>query len=76
MPKARSVLLSLDVDTTVNAHNCKASEKHRLRRGDKRLKVKLPGTQQSPDHYCKTCAQKMISDSLKRLQELQEFFVD
>ncbi len=69
---ARSVLLSLDVDEAVNAHNCTASKKHRLTRGDKRLKVKLPGTQQSPDHYCKVCALKMITQSIERLEELRE----
>jgi hypothetical protein len=71
MPKARSILLSLDVDQAVNAHKCKASEKHALVRGDKRLKVKMPGTQQSPDHYCQPCAMKMIKASIDRLKELE-----
>ena len=73
MAKPRSVLLSLDIDEVVNAHNCKANPaKHRLQRGEKRLKVKLPGTQQSADHYCRDCALKMIELSMSRLQELYD----
>lgn len=63
----KSLVQRSEVDHTVNAHNCQASKKHRLTRGDKRLKV---WNERSPDHYCLDCALGIIEADIAKLQSL------
>lgn len=63
----KSLVQRSEVDLAVNAHNCQASKKHRLVRGDKRLKV---WQERSPDHYCLACALAIIQSDIEKLQTL------
>jgi hypothetical protein len=71
MPRIKSLLIRVEIDETINAHNCQANSRHRLVRGDRRLKVR---NRRSWDHYCVSCAATMIEHDLAELQELQRHF--
>ena len=63
----KSLVQRSEIDQVQKAHNCQANSKHRLERGDRRLKVYVD---RSHDHYCKECALKIIEADILRLQEL------
>lgn len=65
----KSLVIRTEVDTAGKAHNCQASAKHRIERGDVRLKVKKD---RSWEHYCLACAKKIIGLDLEKLKVLQE----
>jgi hypothetical protein len=65
----KSLIIRAEVDTAGKAHNCQANAKHRVERGDVRLKVR---NGRSWDHYCMDCAQKIISLDIVKLSELQK----
>ena len=64
----RSLVIGVGVDTALHAHNCQANERHRIERGDVRLKVR---NGRSWDHYCRACAESMIARSIAKLTALQ-----
>lgn len=53
MPKPKSFLKSLTIDTALRAHNCQHSKKHRIFKNDVRLGVKVG---RNTEYYCKECA--------------------
>ena len=65
----KSLVIRTEVDTAGKAHNCQASAKHRIEKGDVRLKVKKD---RSWEHYCLACAKKIIGLDLEKLKALQE----
>ena len=69
MPRPKSIIQRVEVDEAKHAHNCQHNVRHRLQRGDKRLKV---WNQRSPDHYCAACALKIIERDIAKLQKLAE----
>jgi len=69
MPRPKSILQRVEVDEVKRAHNCQHNARHRLERGDKRLKV---WKQRSLENYCAACAIRIISRDMAKLQELQE----
>jgi hypothetical protein len=71
MPRIKSLLIRVEIDQAINAHNCQANAKHRLQGGDRRLKVR---NGRSWDHYCAACAAVMIQRDIAELQELQRHF--
>ena len=66
----KSLVLSVQIDVAERAHNCQASDKHRIVRGDARLKVR---NGRSWDHYCRSCADIMITRGIEKLTKLQSF---
>lgn len=66
MPK-KSLVQRTEVDQTQKAHNCQANAKHRLERGDRRLKVHVGRSQ---DHYCRDCGLQIIKQDIKKLEAL------
>ena len=67
MPRPKSFLLSMQVDEAKIAHNCQSNSKHRLNRGDKRLKV---SNGRGDDHYCVECAVDFINRDIAKLQSV------
>lgn len=59
----------LDVDVVLQAHDCQGNRRHRLTKGEKRLKV-FNASGRSPDHYCLACAEKIIRGDIERLNGL------
>lgn len=68
MPRIRSVLIRVEIDRAQRAHDCQANARHRIGRGDIRLKVR---NGRSWDHYCPTCAQTILSRAIGSLQGVQ-----
>ena len=52
----------------MRAHNCQHVKSHRIERGD--LRLKIPRPRQSPEHYCRECAEKILTRDINRLQDL------
>nr|VFK22688.1 MAG: hypothetical protein BECKLPF1236A_GA0070988_103524 [Candidatus Kentron sp. LPFa]VFK35078.1 MAG: hypothetical protein BECKLPF1236C_GA0070990_103303 [Candidatus Kentron sp. LPFa] len=67
MPK-KSLVQRSEVDQAQRAHNCQANAKHRVERGDRRLKLVYAG--RSPDHYCLDCGLKIIQQDIAELEAL------
>jgi hypothetical protein len=67
----KSLIIRVQVDRAIKAHDCQANAKHRLQQGDKRLKVR---NRRSWDHYCVVCAENIIQRDILKLQALQRQF--
>jgi hypothetical protein len=67
----KSLVIRVEVDRALKSHDCQANGKHRLEKGDKRLKVR---NGRSWDHYCVACAQNIIQRDILKLQALQHDF--
>jgi hypothetical protein len=61
----KSVLVRVAVDEVLKAHNCQHNHRHRLERGQRRLKVQK---ERSPEHYCAQCALEIIERDIAKLQ--------
>ena len=69
----KSLLVKVSVDIAIKAHNCQANSKHRIQRGEVRLKVRKG---RSWDHYCRECAEIIINRDIQKLARLREFEAD
>jgi hypothetical protein len=67
----KSLLIRVEIDEALKAHNCQANARHRLQRGDRRLKVR---NGRSWDHYCVSCAAAILSRDIGKLKLLQHEF--
>lgn len=67
MARPKSILQRVEVDVVKRAHNCQHNASHRLKQGDKRLKVR---NDRSAEHYCVQCADKIIQGDIEKLQLL------
>lgn len=64
----KSLIVQVEVDNAGKAHNCQANAKHRIKKGDVRLKVR---NGRSWDHYCRACAETIIARDIAKLTALQ-----
>ena len=64
----KSLIERVVVDVALRAHNCQANARHRVERGDVRLKVR---NGRSWDHYCSSCASAIITRDIAKLTQLQ-----
>jgi hypothetical protein len=64
----KSLITRVEIDRALRAHNCQANRRHRLERGDTRLKVR---NGRSWDHYCHACAASILDRDIARLGRLQ-----
>ena len=60
----RSVLQSLVVDVAGSSHKCSFNKRHAIRKGKKRLKIKVGMGYQT---YCAACAEKFIATGITNL---------
>lgn len=67
----KSLVTHVEIDTAGKAHNCQASAKHRIEKGDMRLKVR---NSRSWDHYCVDCAKKIIGRDMEKLKAIQDMW--
>lgn len=65
MPRVRSLVATIAFDHALRGHECQANSKHRITKGEMRLKVR---NGRSWDHYCIACAQQILSKDVARLQ--------
>jgi len=69
MARPKSILQKVEVDKAERAHDCKHNKKHRIERGDNRLKV---GNKRAYKHYCVACAIEIIERDIVKLQGLAQ----
>jgi hypothetical protein len=63
----KSLVTRVDIDSALRAHNCQANRRHRLERGDTRLKVR---NGRGWDHYCRLCAAMILERDIVKLGRL------
>ncbi|WP_265288702.1 hypothetical protein [Verminephrobacter eiseniae] len=68
----KSLVVQVRVDVAGKAHNCQANSKHRIKKGDTRLKVR---NSRGWNHYCCACAETIISKDILKLTELKKLEV-
>ncbi len=65
MPRIKSLVIQVEIDQAKKAHNCQANDRHRIEKGDTRLKVR---NGRSWDHYCVACAKVILQRDIAELQ--------
>lgn len=70
MARIKSLIAQVEIDTAGKAHNCQANARHRVQKGEIRLKVR---NGRSWDHYCRDCAEIIIDRDIRKLTELRGF---
>lgn len=68
MPRIKSLIEQLGIDTALSSHNCQGNARHRINKGDVRLKVK---NGRGWDHYCLACAKNIVARDIQQLIMLQ-----
>jgi hypothetical protein len=68
MPRIKSLIEQIGIDTAGSSHNCQANAHHRIKKGDVRLKVR---NGRSWDHYCLACAETIVARDIQKLADLQ-----
>lgn len=71
MGRIKSIVVRVEIDHAMKAHNCQANASHRIERGDMRLKVQ---NGRSRDHYCVACARTILQRDFDELQSLARKF--
>jgi len=64
----KSLVTGVRIDVALHAHNCQGNERHRIQKGEVRLKVRQG---RGWDHYCKACAEIIIARDLEKLTKLR-----
>lgn len=67
MPRIRSLLTYTEIDVALKSHDCQGNKRHRISRGDARLKVREA---RGWDHYCLTCAKTIVQRDIVCLREV------
>lgn len=65
----KAILHPISVDLAAKAHNCHHNKKHRIERGQKRLKFKV---ERSYQHFCVPCAQRMLDQARVGITEIEQ----
>lgn len=67
MPRPKSIIQRIEIDQAKKAHNCQHNQRHRVERGDRRLKV---SSDRSAEYYCIACARGIIERDIATLRDL------
>jgi hypothetical protein len=67
MARPKSLIKTLSIDTAQKSHFCKHDGKHSIKKGDKRLKLKVGRTY---EHFCGVCAKSFIQKDISKLDAL------
>jgi hypothetical protein len=70
MPGIKSLVIRVEMDKALKAHNCQRNSNHRIE-GDRRLKVR---SGRSWSHYCVSCAVVILERDIAKLQALERQF--
>jgi hypothetical protein len=70
MARIKSLIEQVQIDRAGKAHNCQANARHRVEKGDLRLKVR---NGRSWHHYCRACAEVIIDRDIQKLTCLRAF---
>jgi len=69
MPRPKSTIKQIIVDTALKSHNCQHNKNHRIAKGRKRLKIKK---NRSFECYCSECGKMILDNDIKRLNEISK----
>jgi hypothetical protein len=67
MGKPKSLIKNMSIDTAKVSHFCKHNGKHKILKGEKRLKLKVGRSYQ---HFCTVCAKNFLEIDITKLQNL------
>ncbi len=67
MAGIKSLVVHTEVDEAQRAHNCRRNAKHRIAKGERRLKVR---NGRSWLHYCLSCATTILGRDIEKLKDL------
>ena len=67
MSRIKSLIIRCEIDVAQRAHNCKGNARHRIEKGDRRLKVRYKRTWH---HYCLQCANVIVRHNRGIIDEL------
>lgn len=67
MPRIKSLVIHVEVDAAQKAHDCQGNSRHRIERGDARLKVR---NERGWDHYCLSCAKTIVERDIASLRNV------
>lgn len=68
MARIKSLITRVETDSAKQSHNCQANRHHRIKAGDFRLNIR---NGRSWDRYCFSCAQKILTEDLKKISDLK-----
>ena len=68
MGRIRSLRTQTRVDVAQRTRSCKGNARHRIQRGEQRLKVRH---RQGWSHYCIDCARKIVRRDIAALEKLE-----
>ncbi len=71
MPGIKSLVIRVEMDEALRAHNCQRNSNHRIEQCDRRLKVR---NGRSWNHYCVSCAVVILERDIAKLQALERQF--
>ena len=69
MARNKSLIVGVKTEKAERAHNCKNNARHRIKRGDTRLKVR---NGRNWSNYCLQCANSMIERGHETLNTLAQ----
>lgn len=65
---SRTLLTRAEVDIAQRGHNCQANGRHRIEKGDVRLKIRK---ERSWEHYCVACGSAILARDAAKLSMVQ-----
>jgi hypothetical protein len=65
--KTKSFVKNISIDTAKKSHFCKHNKKHKINKGDKRLKLKESRASQ---YFCIECAKESLNKDINELNTL------
>ncbi|MDY0279023.1 MAG: hypothetical protein RBR35_00510 [Salinivirgaceae bacterium] len=68
MARIKSLIEQVGIDTAGRAHDCQGNARHRIEKGDVRLKIR---NGRGWDHYCCACAETIIVRDIHKLSNLK-----
>ncbi len=69
MAKFKSVVLRVTIETAGNSHNCQHDRRHRIMKGDTRLKV---WSEDGKENFCAECGLAMLQEGIVRLTDFSQ----
>lgn len=68
MPRAKSMLVSMEITLAGNSHDCRFDNRHRIKKGMYRLTIK---EDRDRLNYCLKCAKEFIDKGLVSLRDFE-----
>jgi hypothetical protein len=67
MARLKSLIARTEIDIVQRSHSCQRNANHKLKMGERRMKVH---ENRSPDNYCITCSIEIVKNDIQKLNTL------